>query len=91
MPVEIPPTLDQDIWFGKRATTIASGFQRSGLGSHVLLAACGAEEAAKEEEGRGNFTKGLLDTLVAFGADEMTYVDLIQRMPCLPQYVSYTS
>ncbi|PVF99210.1 hypothetical protein CPB86DRAFT_814161 [Serendipita vermifera] len=85
MPIETPPDLDQDIWLEKRATTIASGFQRSGLRSHVLLAACGAEESAKEEEGRGNFTKALLDTLVAFGADEMTYVDLIQRIPCIPQ------
>jgi hypothetical protein len=89
MPVKIPPDLDKDIWGGRRGTSVAPGFLKSGLRSHVLLSACGAEESAKEEDGRGYFTKKLLDTLEAVGADKVTYADLIQRIPCLPAYVSY--
>ena len=84
MPVRIPSDLDKNIWGGTRGTSIASGFLKSGLRSHVLLSACGAEENASEDEGRGYFTKRLLDTLEIVGADKVTYADLIQRIPSLP-------
>jgi hypothetical protein len=84
MPIKIPPDLDRNIWGGHRSTSIAPGFLRSGLRSHVLLAACGAEENAKEELGRGYFTKRLLATLEAVGADKVTYADLVQQIPSLP-------
>jgi len=84
MPVKIPPKLDKDIWGGNRGTAIAPGFLKSGLRSHVLLSACGADENAKEDLGHGYFTKNLLDTLQAVGADKVTYADLVQRIPCLP-------
>jgi hypothetical protein len=89
MPVKISPDLDKDIWGGIRGTSIAAGFLKSGLRSHVLLAACGADEEAKEENGRGYFTKRLLDTLEAVGADKVTYADLIQRIPSIPTCVPY--
>jgi hypothetical protein len=84
MPVKIPPNLDEDIWGGTRGNAITPGFLKCGLRSHVLLSACGAEEEAKENLGRGYFTKNLLDTLQVVGADKVTYVDLVQRIPCLP-------
>jgi hypothetical protein len=64
--------------------TVAPGFLRSGLNSHVLLAACGAKEKAREEMGRGVFTKAFLEVLTNIGADKITYSDLLERMPALP-------
>jgi Caspase domain len=87
MPVKISPELDMDIWVGKRGTSIAPGFLKSGLRSHVLLSACGADESAKEENDGGYFTKRLLATLEAAGADKVTYADLIQRIPSMPRCV----
>ncbi|KAA1472263.1 hypothetical protein DENSPDRAFT_881116 [Dentipellis sp. KUC8613] len=83
----IPPDLDRDIWSDSsndRAAQIASGFAHAGLRSHVLLAACSAEETAKEEKQRGIFTKALLEALRKYGADKVTYKDLAQRIPLLP-------
>lgn len=85
MPVKIPPGLDKPIWAGSRGMATAPGFQKSGLLSHVLLSACGAEENAKEFQGRGYFTKSLLDTLEVVGADKVTYAELIRRIPCQPE------
>ena len=70
---------------------IAPGFLQTGLRSHVLLAACGADETAKEDRTimRGDFTKAFLETLRTIGADKVTYTDLIQRIPQLPEYVGY--
>ncbi|KAA1472305.1 hypothetical protein DENSPDRAFT_897123 [Dentipellis sp. KUC8613] len=85
--VKIPSDLDKDIWSnssGDRLAKIASGFSHSGLRSHVLLAACSAEETAKEEDKRGVFTKALLEALRMYGADKVTYKDLAQRIPLLP-------
>jgi len=83
--VDIPPSLDKDIWGSTRGTAIEPKFLKSGLSSHVLLAACGAQETAKENlSGTGGvFTTALLDTLVSVGADKVTYTDLIQRLPSL--------
>ena len=49
----------------------------------VVLAACEAAESAWEFEGRGFFTKALLDVLVACGTDNLTYQDLVQYIPTL--------
>lgn len=70
---------------------IAAGFLRSDLRSHVLLAACGAEETAKENRVtmRGEFTKAFLETIKTIGADQVTYTDLIQRIPQLPECAYY--
>jgi len=84
MPVPIRPDLDKDIWGGSRGTSMASGFLKYGLRSHVLMAACGAEEYAREFEGRGFFTKGLLDALEEVDADKVTYKALIKRIRPLP-------
>ena len=84
--VRIPSDHDKSIWGGEssRGTYIPTGFLKSGLSSHVLLAACSAKEFAKEENGRGRFTTALLATLSDVGADKVTYTDLIHRLPILP-------
>lgn len=84
----LPAGLDQHIWDKSsedRSTDIAPGFLYGGLRSHVLLAACGAKEKAKEEDGRGVFTKAFLEVLRTVAADTVTYADLIRRIHALPQ------
>ncbi|KAF8154782.1 caspase domain-containing protein [Crassisporium funariophilum] len=87
----IPAELDMHIWgFAEldpgedRGSRIPQGFLRSGLRSHVLLTACGAKEEAKEEHGRGVFTKALLQLLTAINAETITYTDVLRRIHALP-------
>lgn len=87
----VPAKLDQHIWddlSGDRGTNIPPGFLQTGLRSHVLLAACGAKERAKEEHGRGAFTKAILDVLHTVSVDTLTYTDLLQRIHPLPGQVT---
>jgi hypothetical protein len=51
--------------------------------SHVHLAACGSEEKAYEEDGRGVFTVALLKSIRAHGVDKLTYHNLIKSLPSL--------
>jgi hypothetical protein len=87
---EIPLDLDRDIWGASsmesnaRSAALAGSFSTRGLESHILLAACGEEESAIEENGRGVFTKALLHVLESFGADNLTYQDVLHRLPILP-------
>ncbi|KAG8837877.1 hypothetical protein FRC18_007460 [Serendipita sp. 400] len=90
--IVVPNDLDKDILgsikdisSGTRSTTSDSKFLKAGLNSHVLLAACGSQETAKEDSAgtRGIFTKALLDVLVTVGAEKLTYADLIERLPSL--------
>lgn len=85
--INIPPNLDEDIIGGSRGTAIPPTFLNSGLSSHVLLAACGAGETAKENSNRtrGAFTEALLDTLRSVGPEKVTYKDLILRLPTLSE------
>ncbi|KAG8760741.1 hypothetical protein FRC12_009510 [Ceratobasidium sp. 428] len=53
--------------------------------SHVHLAACGSEEKAWEEDGRGDFTKSLLRCIRASGVDKISYQNLIVSLPMLPK------
>jgi hypothetical protein len=62
---------------------MAPGFLHHGLRSHVLLAACGAKEIAYEDQGNGVFTAALLRLLSAVGAHNVTYANLLQRLPHL--------
>jgi hypothetical protein len=85
---DVPAELDKYIWdnrSGERSTAIPPGFLQSGLRSHVLLAACGAKEKAKEEQGRGVFTRAILDVLNTVSADTVTYTELLRRMHALPE------
>ncbi|KAG8708317.1 hypothetical protein FRC11_006569, partial [Ceratobasidium sp. 423] len=51
--------------------------------SHIHLAACGSEEKAYEENGRGVFTMALLKSIRANGVDKITYHSLIKSLPSL--------
>jgi hypothetical protein len=86
---DLPLDLDQDISVdivGGRNMKVPTGFLQRHLRSHVLLAACGAEELAWETHGRGAFTVAFLETLIAAGApDNVTYTGLMQRLPSLPK------
>jgi hypothetical protein len=72
---------------GTRATSIAEGFQTSGLLSHVLLAACTKEQTAKERQGRGAFTQAILALWKKESVELLTYKDVILHLPDLPLYV----
>ncbi|THU79034.1 hypothetical protein K435DRAFT_973293 [Dendrothele bispora CBS 962.96] len=67
-----------------RATVVAKGFEKSGLRSHVLLAACMSGQTAKERHQRGAFTYQLLELLKEQGVDRLTYKDVVMRLPDLP-------
>jgi hypothetical protein len=87
--IEIPPDLDQDIWqhveVPEGRATVPAGFAYSALNSHVLLAACGAKELAREEKGGGVFTSAMLHVLKSIGAEKLTYKDMLERIPILPK------
>ncbi|KAF8752246.1 Caspase domain [Rhizoctonia solani] len=52
-----------------------------GITSHVHLTACGSEEKAYEEDGRGVFTVALLKSIRAHGVDKLTYHNLVKSLP----------
>jgi hypothetical protein len=59
----------------------ADGFASCSEGSHVLLAACGPQELAREKDGRGVFTKALLDALCEHeDIGNLTYEDLLTKI-----------
>ncbi|QRW26007.1 ICE-like protease (caspase) p20 domain protein [Rhizoctonia solani] len=55
--------------------------------SHVHLAACGSEEKAYEEDGRGVFTVALLKSIRAHGVDKLTYHNLVKSLPSFSRQV----
>ncbi|KIK68739.1 hypothetical protein GYMLUDRAFT_1008897 [Collybiopsis luxurians FD-317 M1] len=67
-----------------RASKVAKGYEKSGLRSHVLLAACMRGQTAKERHGRGAFTSQLLELFKKEGVDKLTYKEIISRLPDLP-------
>ncbi|KZV62347.1 hypothetical protein PENSPDRAFT_642315 [Peniophora sp. CONT] len=80
----IPASLDEDLWSGvpdERAIAVAAGFAKAGSRSHVLLAACREIQVAHEENGRGAFTRALLNTLRGVATDKVTYQDVMERLP----------
>jgi hypothetical protein len=81
--IQIPPSLDKDIWGiarNTRAAKISSRYERTGLGSHVILTACGSKEEALEDCGGGAFTQALLKTLRKYRSSGITYSKLIQEI-----------
>jgi hypothetical protein len=83
---DIPEDLDFEIWGSKvsRGSEVPAEFKLYGDASHVLLAACASNQRALEVNGRGAFTQALLDTITAFGTDNLTYSLLIEQLPQLP-------
>jgi hypothetical protein len=62
----------------------AEGFAMKGMKSHVLLAACSANESALEDkktpEAHGRFTTALLRLLKEVSPDQMTYADVLSKI-----------
>ncbi|KAI0313035.1 hypothetical protein OF83DRAFT_1176058 [Amylostereum chailletii] len=82
---DILPTVDQQILSDKdRAACVAKGFEKAGMASHTLLAACEAKQKAHESNRRGDFTSALLTLLRKDRVDRLTYEDVIMRLPDLP-------
>ncbi|KAH6909146.1 caspase domain-containing protein [Coprinopsis sp. MPI-PUGE-AT-0042] len=67
---------------GTRGIKVANGFTQHGIRSHVLLAACSANEEAREDasERRGRFTVALLKLLRNTGAEQLVYADVLCRI-----------
>lgn len=89
--IEVPANIDADILSSKFNHKIqGSGDSRhpepllyTDQSSHIHFAACGSDEKAWEEEGRGAFTVALLKTIRASGIDKITYRNLMTALPML--------
>jgi len=81
--------LDTDIWeSGGRAAQIAAGCLQTGLQSHILLAACGVKESAREALEpifRGYFTTALIKLLEATSPEILKYGDILGKMDKIPK------
>ncbi|RXW16207.1 hypothetical protein EST38_g9645, partial [Candolleomyces aberdarensis] len=91
-PNDVPDDLDEHICkenLEPEATTesstcglrFAKGFAMKDMNSHILLAACGAGERAREDRGHGRFTDALLELLRTVPPDQITYADILLKMP----------
>ena len=81
----VPTKLDEKIYtaYLKRRSFInPPKSQLIGLGSHVLLAACGEKERAFEDDDGGMFTKAVLSALRKsdFDLATLTYSNLIKKV-----------
>ncbi|KIJ36101.1 hypothetical protein M422DRAFT_261648 [Sphaerobolus stellatus SS14] len=87
--VEVPPGLDESIRCAcdtSRGIALPRESYARGAKSHVLLAACGRQETAREKGGRGYFTKALLKLLEAVGPENLTYASVLEKIgPILEQ------
>ncbi|KAJ2915864.1 hypothetical protein MD484_g4548, partial [Candolleomyces efflorescens] len=84
-PSDVPDDLDADeAESSARGMGFAEGFAVEGITSHVLLAACSANERALEDrnsaEPHGRFTAALLRLFKEVPPDQMTYVDVLTRI-----------
>ncbi|KAJ7856135.1 caspase domain-containing protein [Mycena leptocephala] len=92
----IPPDLDRHLWKGSTKETVHSHRMWSSATSHVLLAACGADETARETMysdagGRlhGRFTWSLLRALRRVPLSNTTYADLREHLGEWPGQTPY--
>jgi hypothetical protein len=86
-PPPIHASVDFRIWSRElRSTKVAQGFSGKHNESHVLLAACGREQAAFEDPHTrsGLFTGSLLRTLDLLGVYDLTYTALVHHLSMPP-------
>ncbi|KAH6887267.1 caspase domain-containing protein [Coprinopsis sp. MPI-PUGE-AT-0042] len=78
----IPHDNDPEMQAGTRGVEVAKGFAHRGIRSHVFLAACSANELAREDAnvGRGRFTVALLKLLRTTGVEQLVYADVLCRI-----------
>ncbi|KAF8875734.1 caspase domain-containing protein [Gymnopilus junonius] len=58
-------------------------YRPAGLQSHMLIAACGASEQAKEINGHGNFSVALLKLFKTHSPDKLRYCDILTQMDAI--------
>ncbi|KAF7337827.1 hypothetical protein MVEN_02005600 [Mycena venus] len=86
----IPEHLDETLTYGRSASaSLPEGTLHKFMHSHVLLAACRQQQRAREclsaaGEPCGFFTDGLIKQLRRIGPNRITYADLIELLPTLP-------
>ncbi|KDR74093.1 hypothetical protein GALMADRAFT_71556 [Galerina marginata CBS 339.88] len=85
-PNSYDPEHDRGIWdTGTRGTKRAENrFRHAGLESHMLIAACGSAELAKESYGRGEFSTAFLKLLNTHPPDKLRYRDILTHMDAIP-------
>lgn len=66
----------------------SSGFENTGLRSHMLLAACSSLQVALESNGRGHFTRALLALLQREDLSMLLYSDIPKLIDPIRQYVN---
>ena len=70
---------------GTRGLRFAKGFAMKDMNSHILLAACSANELAREDkkaqDAHGRFTTALLELLRTVHPDQITYADILSKIP----------
>ncbi|CAA7263720.1 unnamed protein product [Cyclocybe aegerita] len=82
-PPPLRPSGDQNIWArGARGGIVPDGYAGRYYSSHVLLAACGREESAREnpKTNRGLFTSSLLKVLESQDLNTLTYTSLMHKL-----------
>ncbi|KAF8188777.1 caspase domain-containing protein, partial [Mycena galopus ATCC 62051] len=86
----IPENLDATLWGGRSANvSLPPGITHKSMHSHVLLAACRQQQRAQEcisEAGQpcGFFTNSLIKQLRSIGPNRITYAELLDLLPTLP-------
>ncbi|KAJ6480809.1 caspase domain-containing protein [Mycena vitilis] len=87
--VPIPEDLDQDLFGRKAQVSLPPGIAHNFMDSHVLLAACQQHQRAQEcisTTGNpcGFFTDSLITQLRRIRPNRITYADLLDLLPTLP-------
>ncbi|KAJ7694623.1 hypothetical protein B0H17DRAFT_1057312 [Mycena rosella] len=83
----VPSGLDQHLFEDAINTARPYGVWAPSVSSHVLLAACGQDEQAYESPSQpfhGRFTRSLVTELRRAKLNDITYADLVSRLPTLP-------
>ncbi|KAJ7286518.1 caspase domain-containing protein [Mycena rebaudengoi] len=86
----IPPNLDRTLWAPRQGQVdLPAGICHKFMESHVLLAACRQRQQAREGLSAagvpcGFFTDSLIKQLRAVGPNRITYSDLVELLPTLP-------
>ena len=83
----LPDELDDDIMLRTKDLVVKGGDQAS----HVLLAACGDQETAREDhpgsgERQGCFTRAFLKEVKNTSRNNISYADLIEEFPQLTNW-----
>ncbi|KAJ7143198.1 caspase domain-containing protein [Mycena crocata] len=92
--VPIPENLDQALLWGARAgdVSLPVGISYEFMHSHVLLAACRQQQRARECISTrgvpgGFFTESLIKQLRSIGPNRITYSELMELLPTLPDQI----